>query len=87
MAATYMRILASLMNIVHVNDEGRISEFLGLGVFFLPLVVSACLIFIMYKVAVSFALRARFQALTLILVITCSSFIILLDQYFKIIIL
>lgn len=37
----YMRLLAGLFNFINPNDEGRISEFFGIGLFTLSIIVGS----------------------------------------------
>lgn len=80
----YMRFLAGLMNFINLNDEGRISEFLGIGTFTLPIIVSGLLFLMVYKISKKNQLVPRFQAWTILIVMVSSSILILSDQYMKI---
>lgn len=79
--AFYMRLLAGGMNIINLNDEGRISQFLGLGTYTIPLLVSAFLLYLVYKVTKQHHLSWKFQSTTTLLVMLFSSILILLDQF------
>jgi len=79
--ALYMRLLAGGMNVINPNDEGRISQFLGLGTYTIPLLVSAFLLYLVYKVTKQHHLSWKFQATTTLLVMLFSSILILLDQF------
>jgi hypothetical protein len=80
----YMRALAGFMNIINLNDEGRISKALGIGVFTLPILVVAPLLFLVYDIVVTKNLKAKTVGLTAFLIMLFSSIIILSDQIFKI---
>ncbi len=85
--AFYMRFLAGIVSYIRPNDEARISEFLGLGTYTLPLVVSAFLFFLVYRISKKYALNWKFQLTTTLAVMVFSSLLIMADQYFKMIIL
>ena len=82
--AFYMRLLAGLMNIVNPNDEGRISVYLEIGIFTLPIIVSGTLFFMVYSVSKKHNLSWKFQLATTITVMIASSILILSDQFFGI---
>jgi len=82
--AFYMRFLAGLMNFINLNDEGRISVFLEIGTFTLPIIVSGFLFFMVYKISRKYKLNWKFQLWTTIIVMVASSFLILSDQFFGI---
>lgn len=82
--AFYMRLLAGLMNFIHLNDEGRISAFLGIGVFTLPAVVTGILFFMVYRISKTFRPGWKFQLATLLTVMVWSSILILADQFWGI---
>ena len=84
LTAFYMRFLAGLFNLINPNDEGRISEYLGIGLFTLSIVVSGFLFYLVYKISMKYKLTAKFQAITIFTIIIASSCIILLDQSYKI---
>jgi hypothetical protein len=81
--ALFMRSLAGLMNFIMLNDEGRISAYLKLGVFTLPLIVSTILFYMVFKTSAKYKLKWQFQlSLSLVLVIAVAG-LIFFDQYFK----
>ncbi|MET2984942.1 hypothetical protein [Aureibaculum conchae] len=80
----YMRILAGVMNVIKPNDEGRISEFLGTGLYTLSILVSLFLFLLVYKTAMKYNLSWKFNTSTTILIMIVSSLLILSDQFFKI---
>ncbi len=82
--AFYMRLLAGLMNIINLNDEGRIGAFLEIGTFTLPLIVSGLLFYMVYKISKKFNLDWKFQLWTTLIVMIASSILILSDQFFGI---
>jgi hypothetical protein len=83
-ACFYCRLLATVVSLLHPNDEARISKYLGIGTFTLPLMVSAFLFFLVYKTSVQCGLDKKFNAITFVLVIVFSSIIILSDQFLHI---
>jgi hypothetical protein len=80
----YSRLMASVVSLRNLNDEARISKYLGIGTFTLPLVVSAFLFLLVYKTSGQYAFDKKFNAITLALVIAFSSIIILSDQFLHI---
>jgi len=83
----YMRFLAGLMNFVKLNDEGRISSFLEIGTFTLPIIVSGILYFLVHKISIKYALNLKFQIWTILFVMFFSSLIILFDQSYHIVLI
>ncbi|MBU2975547.1 hypothetical protein [Zobellia sp. B3R18] len=79
--AFYMRFLAGLMNFLNPNDEGRISSFLGIGTFTLPIIVSGLLFLMVYKISKKYDLKWKFQLWTTLIVMVVSSILILADQF------
>lgn len=82
--AFYMRILAGLMNFINPNDEGRISMFLEIGTFTLPIIVGGILFFMVYKISKNYKLNLKFQLWSTILIMVTSSILILSDQFYGI---
>ena len=78
--AFYMRLMASLINFINLNDEGRISSQLGLGTFTLPVLITGCLLALVYAISRQYRLRPAFQAYTVFTVMFWSSVLILSDQ-------
>lgn len=85
--AFYMRLLAGLMNFINPNDEGRISTFLEIGTFTIPIIVSGLLFFMVYKISKKYKLNWKFHFWTTIITIVASSILILADQFLGIIII
>lgn len=77
----YMRLLAGCMNVINLNDEGRIGSELGIGTFTLPLLVSVLLLVMVVMVSKKFSPGRKFQIITLLLVMITSSIWILADQF------
>ena len=78
--ALYMRLLAGGMNLIKPNDEGRISEYFGLGLFTISIVVSALLFYLVYKISVHYKLNWKFNTWTTVIIMIASSILILSDQ-------
>lgn len=76
----YMRLLAGGMNFINPNDEGRISEYFGLGVFTLSILVSVILFALVYKISIKYQLNWKFQTWTTLIIMFASSILILSDQ-------
>lgn len=83
-ACFYMRLFATVISSRHLNDEARISHSLAIGTFTLPTLVTAVLLFMVYKTSVDNKFTIRFNLITLGLVILFSSVIILADQFLHI---
>ena len=79
-----MRFLAGLMNFINVNDEGRVSQYLGIGTFTLSIIVSGLLFFMVYKISKKYSLNWKFQLGTYLIVMIASSILILSDMFFGI---
>lgn len=82
--AFYMRFLAGLMNVINLNDEGRIGASLEIGTFTLPLIVSGLIFFMVYGISKKYNLSWKFQLWTTLMVMVASSILILFDQFFGI---
>lgn len=80
----YFRTLASAMNLINLNDEGRVSEAMGIGTFTLPIIVSLFLFVLLYSASKKMYLKTSFIAWTTLLVMIFSSVIILSDQIIQI---
>ena len=80
----YMRALAGIINFLNPNDEGRISQFLGLGLYTISIAVSGILLFLVYKISKKYKLNWKFHLWTTLLVLVFSTLLIMLDQLFKI---
>ena len=80
----YCRFLASIMNLLNLNDEGRVSNYLGLGTFTIPLLVSGVLFYLVYRISKQNNLTWRFQLATTLIIMLFSSILILADMFFRI---
>lgn len=83
----YMRALAGAMNIIHPNDEGRLSLALGTDVFFLSLIMTGILFYLVYKTVKLRNIPARKIFTALFWIAFFSSVLILSDQVFHLVIL
>lgn len=54
--AAFMRLLATAISLIHLNDEARLSQWLGLGTWTLPLLVTAALVFLAWRASCSLRL-------------------------------
>ncbi|MEP7237032.1 MAG: hypothetical protein ABI685_04175 [Ferruginibacter sp.] len=80
----FMRFAAMVLSFRRPNDEARISNYLGLGTFTLPLIVSVFLFFLVFKINQKHNYTKRFNLITLLLILCFYSTIILADKYFHI---
>lgn len=83
----YMRSLAGVMNFINLNDEGRLSSELGLGVFTLPIIIFLILLYLVYDIKMKRNYDSKMILITTFLIMVYSSILILSDQFYKIIIL
>ena len=81
--AFYMRLLAGVMNLINLNDEGRVSNDLGLGTYTLPLIMTAILFYLVYDIIKTRGFVAKFIVGTILLIMLLSSLVILADQAWK----
>lgn len=77
----YMRSLAGVVNFVNPNDEGRISEFFGIGLFTISILVSGLLFFLVFKISKKYNLNWKFNLWTTLIIMVASSILILSDQF------
>lgn len=82
--ALYMRLLAGIISFFNPNDEARISIWLGLGRFTLPLLVVSILGWLVYKRASEQGVSRRTNWLTLAVVMVVASALVLSDQFFHV---
>lgn len=80
----YMRTLAGMMNVIHLNDEGRISKALGLGPFVIPFLIFGILFYLVYDITRRKKLSTRIIVLTILMIMLFSSALILGDQTLEI---
>jgi hypothetical protein len=87
LTALYMRALAGIMNFINLNDEGRISDALGLSSFTLPFIVFGILFYLVYSIVTRNELGAKLVTVTTLLIMLFSSILILSDQAISITVL
>ena len=79
----YMRLLAGIMNIFNLNDEGRIGHELGIGVYTLSALVCTFLFYLVFKTSKQELYTVKYNLQTMLWVLVFSSVLILSDQFFK----
>jgi hypothetical protein len=79
-----MRLLAMGISFFNANDEARISESAGLGLFTIPLLVCMLLFLPVYSTCKKYKYPFKFNALTVVWMMLFIAALILSDQYFKI---
>jgi F0F1-type ATP synthase assembly protein I len=77
---TYMRCLATVVSLLNLNDEARISKNLGLGAVTLPLLVCAVLIFLTRYSAKKNGYGTRTTLVTIGWIMLFSSLLVLADM-------
>lgn len=77
----YMRFMAMLMSIVMPNDEARISAWLGLGNWILPLMVCFTLLFLVIKTSKEQKYSIKFNLINYLLASVFVAGVVLTDQY------
>ena len=77
----YMRLMAGVMNLMSLNDEGKLSQALGLGTFALPALVTVFLLMQVIVASRAGGFKARLQVGTTLAVMFWSSILILSDQF------
>lgn len=75
-----MRLLALFINFINPQDEGRISQMLGLGLLTLPILVCTPLFFLTLRASQQRQYRWKFNAISVFLIIFFSSILILTSQ-------
>ncbi len=79
----YLTVLSGIMNIFNTNDLGRVSQFIGAGVYILPALAVLLQFILMYRAV---RISGINQKIILVAVFWCllfSSILILLDQNFR----
>lgn len=77
----YMRLLAGGLNLINLNDEGRISIWLGMGSFSISIFVCALLFWLIYKISKENNYGLQIQLTSLGLVMVFSTVVILGDHF------
>jgi hypothetical protein len=83
----YMRSLAGVMNFINLNDEGRISSELGLGLFTFPIIIFVVLLYLVLDIKKRRGYSGNAILVTTLFIMLYSSILILSDQFLKILIL
>ena len=83
----YMRLLAGVMNVINLNDEGRISHFLGIGDYTLSIAVCALLGALVFKISRKYKPGWKFQVPTVVLMMLFGSVLVLADQFWHIVLI
>jgi FtsH-binding integral membrane protein len=83
----YMRTLAGGMNLINLNDEGRVSQALGLGAFTMPFIVFGILFYITFATIRDQRYHTKLVVITVLLIMVFSSVIILADQMARVVII
>jgi hypothetical protein len=81
--AAFMRFMATVISLFHPNDEARISEGLGWGLWTLPLVVTAGLFALLAVGSLRLRVGWRTLALTWVVASVAVSAVVGLDMVFK----
>ncbi|WP_420317911.1 hypothetical protein [Ekhidna sp.] len=79
----YFRLLASGMNFINLNDEGKVSAALGIGTFTIPIIVSLFLFVLVYNATRKLYFKQSFIAWTTLITMLFSSILILSDQAYN----
>lgn len=79
----YMRLLAGVMNLFVVNDEGSVSSKLGIGTFTLSILICLLLGAMVYHVSKKRQFTKKFQLINFFLAMAFTSALILLNQYLE----
>ncbi|MGJ9419307.1 hypothetical protein ACHAC9_16330 [Massilia sp. CMS3.1] len=80
-AAAFMRLVAGLVSVMHPNDEARLSIYLGLGKWTLPVLVAAGLIFLAMEGAKRLGLTWKDHALCYLVASLAVTAIVGLDRF------
>ncbi|AXT60338.1 hypothetical protein D1816_08230 [Aquimarina sp. AD10] len=80
--AFLFRLMAMIVSIINPNDEARISEWLGLGTWILPLLVSFTLFFLVIKTSKEQKYSVKFNLINYLLASVCIAAVVFSDQYF-----
>jgi hypothetical protein len=83
----YLELLSGIMNFRNPNDLGRISQYLNIGLFTLPILFIAIHFTLIYKTSKRENYTRNYILTTLLLVLAFSSIWILTNQKYKVILL
>lgn len=79
--AAFMRVVAGFISIVMPNDEARLSTFLGLGQWTLPILVGGALVVLLWKASRTLQLTWKDQLLCYIVMSLTTALIVGLDRF------
>lgn len=82
-AAFFMRLVAGLVSFMHPNDEARVSMFLGLGKWTLPILVAAGLLVLLVRASRRLALGWKDQLACYVLASLAVSAIVGIDRVLR----
>ena len=77
-----MRVMAMVVSIFNANDEARVSEWLGIGKWTLPILIIAFLFFLVYKCSKQQKYTLKFNIINYLLATVFLSTVVLLNQKF-----
>ena len=77
----YMRLLAGVMNVFVLNDEGHISQSVGIGTYTLSIMICLLIGLMVYHVSKRRQLTKKFQLINFFFTMVFTSALILLNQY------
>ncbi|MDY8137420.1 hypothetical protein [Aquimarina sp. 2201CG5-10] len=80
--AFYSRLMAMIVSIFNPNDEARISAWLGLGYWILPLIVCFTLLFLLIKTSKEQEYSLKFNLINYLLASVFVAGVVFSDQYF-----
>lgn len=80
----YSRLLAFAISFLNLNDEARISKYLGIGTFTLPFIVTAFLFSLLYTISRQYQFPKKLQWATFGWVVLFTTILIVSDQFLNI---
>ena len=81
--AAFMRVVAALISLVMPNDEARLSAYLGLGLWTLPLLVGGVLVALVWKASKVLQLTRKDQLLCYLVASVVTTLIVVLDRLMR----
>jgi glucan phosphoethanolaminetransferase (alkaline phosphatase superfamily) len=81
--AAFMRVVAALISLVMPNDEARLSAYLGLGMWTLPLLVGGALVALVWKASRQLQLTWKDQLLCYLAASVVTTLIVVLDRVLR----
>jgi hypothetical protein len=83
----YLELLSGLLTFRNPNDLGRISKYLGIGLFTLPIIFTAIHFMLVLKTSKRENYTLRFMLSTMLLIILFSSLWIITNQLYKVVLI